>query len=501
MTIKRLIKSFVQLGFPDDVIDNLARLLSSDSRGIMRRALSGRNYNPSIAISTQELQERTHKGRLSLISGFKDNAISVGLSIIAWIASYIMLTTTGAFGAIGVAIIGFPILHLIIWRLNSIYKAADSGSDQKNPTAAKFDGVAIAKSASKILWTLMCINVFAAMYYISDRCIESQATCGGRKKMACVQHGLPQATYACIGGAVICDYSTPFARLFDDIEPGPLIEFDPSKPNAFLGRGTCSQRPDAGQAICLDEEPPYAKTDKGIFAKSLVNQVDAVCKQNSCTHSPGSDAKLAKIKANIPQREHFVGLTDDAHQCVQDKDKLLQPFETPVYHYAYALTGRETTIKNLFRAQNRILPSANRSHGIKYMSLVANSYTCKDETRRSSSVEIDPEQSSEELLKQPQLAIFTPSDVGNHLFCYQQNGQWKSLNNTWVIVGEEATCSDPDCQAADFTDGLGYHFSDALYYSLIVQSTIGYGDILPLSDRARMMTGLQALCMMFIGLT
>ena len=49
-----------------------------------------------------------------------------------------------------------------------------------------------------------------------------------------------------------------------------------------------------------------------------------------------------------------------------------------------------------------------------------------------------------------------------------------------------------------FTDNVPpFHFIDAFYLSLVTHSTVGYGDIAPKSNVARVIVGLQMLTIIF----
>eukprot|EP00298_Acanthocystis_sp_HF-20_P015942 c21326_g1_i3.p1 GENE.c21326_g1_i3~~c21326_g1_i3.p1 ORF type:complete len:127 (+),score=47.74 c21326_g1_i3:106-486(+) len=104
------------------------------------------------------------------------------------------------------------------------------------------------------------------------------------------------------------------------------------------------------------------------------------------------------------------------------------------------------------------------------------------------------------------IPVMTPSasSVSNYQLCYGKTdttgtAKWNLVPDAWVIVAPSATCSDPDCIDSDFSSGMSSSFFDSLYFSLIIQSTIGYGDIVAVSNRAKMVTTLQMLMMMAIS--
>jgi hypothetical protein len=348
------------------------------------------------------------------------------------------------------------------------------------------------KSAYKTMIILLCIHIFAVVYFFSNRCLEPTVHCPVEgTKPVCKSTGLPPSRFQCHmwsdgSGASVCDYSD---RIGD---------YD-----ALAADETCQS--DVSSIVCLHEEVPFGKFDNGMY-KELWQK-----------NAMGSDAH-SPILPNNRQGEfyrslsplYYIGLTDIAPQCIKDsgysgpRDKYMQ-FKSNASHYVYAEASMETQIQNVFTSMNAsLLPAMDQPHGIYQIALINGEYPCTDDDNRGSAKALNTSMTTAELLATPKLSVFTPDGgVGNFRMCWKgprTTGSWETVPDLWVMVGESGSCGSMDCAGADFSDGLGSHFSDALYYSLITQSTIGYGDILAMSTRARMFTAMQALSMMFIDL-
>jgi len=106
----------------------------------------------------------------------------------------------------------------------------------------------------------------------------------------------------------------------------------------------------------------------------------------------------------------------------------------------------------------------------------------------------------------------TPAhNTGQSVFtiCYIEDNtatKWKPLaipngGKVTLVVGDAATCSAPDCSSADLNAALRYDnpFMDSMYFSMVVHSTIGFGDISPISQRGMMLVALQALVVLGVA--
>jgi len=476
-------KMMSNLGLPQEIVEYMDRILSIESRGILFRATAGMNWNPLMTYSPYEIHYRAKQSdSISLVYQQKSNTVSITVMFAVWVACFICLTSTGDRNGLTVAILGLFAIHAVLHHVQTIY----TESHHVNELAEKFDAASMAKTSQKIMITMVTVMGFALLYFFTKRCTFSTVSCpSANQKPVCTRTGLPIRRYNCDNGNIWCDYSV---RSKWDEKDGPA---------------SCR----ASQvAICLSEEPVNGLSDNFYFVKNLRDGVEQFCSEMNCNMIPGMSKQLYKLTGSIVKREYYVGLTADAQTCIyagENNAIWYKPFVNDQTHYTYAVAGMQTMIGNLFAANTTTraeLPDQG-PHGIVGIALVPDGYSCSDSDKVGSVSDMNATQTKSALLNASQLEVFTPNGAsGNFRLCYQRNEVWRMVNNSYVVVGDQATCSDPDCTDADFTDGLGYHLSDAIYYSLITQSTIGYGDILAISDRARMMTAMQALIMMFIGL-
>lgn len=105
----------------------------------------------------------------------------------------------------------------------------------------------------------------------------------------------------------------------------------------------------------------------------------------------------------------------------------------------------------------------------------------------------------------------TPShNVGESVFnlCYRPStgGSWSPVKTqknglVYVIVAPAATCTSGDCSHSDFTDTFreSRSFIDSMYFSMVIHSTIGFGDISPITQRGMILVAIQALITLLIS--
>eukprot|EP00298_Acanthocystis_sp_HF-20_P017034 c21653_g1_i1.p1 GENE.c21653_g1_i1~~c21653_g1_i1.p1 ORF type:complete len:957 (+),score=322.79 c21653_g1_i1:54-2924(+) len=76
---------------------------------------------------------------------------------------------------------------------------------------------------------------------------------------------------------------------------------------------------------------------------------------------------------------------------------------------------------------------------------------------------------------------------------------WQKVTDATYVFGYEGTCGSLDCSAADYTSKIGNHPVTKVYFAVITALSIGYGDISPVSMRARMVAILHAMVMILLG--
>eukprot|EP00301_Raphidiophrys_heterophryoidea_P001257 c10612_g1_i1.p1 GENE.c10612_g1_i1~~c10612_g1_i1.p1 ORF type:complete len:925 (-),score=280.64 c10612_g1_i1:3151-5865(-) len=85
----------------------------------------------------------------------------------------------------------------------------------------------------------------------------------------------------------------------------------------------------------------------------------------------------------------------------------------------------------------------------------------------------------------------TPMTTNFYRMCQRPNtrtrtGSFAAQNRCVYVFGQPTQCSSPNCDDADFTPVATGSFSDLFYFSAISHLTVGFGDISPVSLRARM---------------
>lgn len=500
LSLNELKEALDYLDYPQEEKLEILGLLSSakvGSKGLFKKGLQGTDWNGKLQLSVANINSMMQFSNPSLSAELRNNAISSMMATILWIITFVCMCSTNDATAVLIALTGIPLLHFGVYYQNNVFKKSKETAKQLETEEAgdnAKDAYTALNSAYKIMVVLVCINMFAVFYFFSDRCLEPTVHCPVEgTKPVCRSTGLPPSRYQCAynrdsNGDSVCNYK---GGSFEDVK----------------GNSTCET--EVGSLICLHEEVPFGKYDDGFYKDFWIRQ-----SHFSDAHSPILPASRQVRFYESLSPIYYIGLTDIADQCVTDNSETGNPerflkFKNDV-HYVYAESSMETLVQNLFASMNHtLLPAMDQPHGIEKVALVNGEYSCSDDGQRGSAKAIDPMLNTTlDLISTPKLTVFTPDGgVGNFRMCYftadgdaSGKGSWKAVPNSWVIVGETGSCGAMNCDGADFSDGMGAHFSDALYYSLITQSTIGYGDILAMSTRARMMTAMQALVMMFIDL-
>jgi hypothetical protein len=246
--------------------------------------------------------------------------------------------------------------------------------------------------------------------------------------------------------------------------------------------------------ICPTEEIPYGIFDNFAFSGFM--------------NSRGPNTRAYEPSVNYTRTNGYrIGVAYGFDiENINKTYALAQNLKSDLYSYVYAPAGKSTFIKNILRKLPVTeLPDDEAALVVQKVALVPKNLACTDATIGRSYVDFQvmiPGRSNKAFRQDEVIPVFTNavSGVSNYLLCYQIANTWKALDKTWVIVAAEGGCSDPDCSGSDFNVGMGRSFTDAVYLSAVIQSTIGFGDIVPTSRRARMVMSFQAVLMLGIAL-
>lgn len=324
----------------------------------------------------------------------------------------------------------------------------------------------------KLTLILGCMFVCALAYHMLETCRDPVGMCENGAWPICVTSGFPPTHMQCsLSGEIECAWSD----------------------------GTAGDT----MAICPTEKVPFGKTDNHQFSKIMLAH-----KGDFLTHSIKSP-----VPANLMQT-YSIGVAHGAE--IQNilpeyqKFSLIKTLQDPNYAYAYAEANKFTTTQNVLQLlPNATLPNTTTPSVITSIALQLEESVINDNCDAASLAgEFQlkrnfPNITNADLRSMSYIPVIVPesSAHSNYRLCYKIETQttWKAVPNAWVIVGDLAGCSNPDCSVSDFSDGLSSEFASCFYYSMIVQTTIGYGDILPLSKRARMLTTIQSMLMLMIA--
>jgi len=71
----------------------------------------------------------------------------------------------------------------------------------------------------------------------------------------------------------------------------------------------------------------------------------------------------------------------------------------------------------------------------------------------------------------------------------------------YLIAGQPASCSGFDCSGSDFTPSFrsDHSFVDSMYFATVVHSTLGFGDITPITQRGMLIVVLQCLLVLSLS--
>jgi hypothetical protein len=108
------------------------------------------------------------------------------------------------------------------------------------------------------------------------------------------------------------------------------------------------------------------------------------------------------------------------------------------------------------------------------------------------------------------VVISPPHNIGQSVFalCYKASAtaQWAPVHTqkggqVYVIVGPEAGCRMDSCGTSDFTNTMrsSSNFVDSMYFAMVVHSTVGFGDISPLSQRGMILVAMHALVVLLVS--
>jgi len=70
---------------------------------------------------------------------------------------------------------------------------------------------------------------------------------------------------------------------------------------------------------------------------------------------------------------------------------------------------------------------------------------------------------------------------------------WRRVENSVYTFGDEAVCGDYQCDHADFTSKMTNSLVSRAYFSIITFTTVGFGDISPMSRRAQLVVCLTGI--------
>jgi hypothetical protein len=70
---------------------------------------------------------------------------------------------------------------------------------------------------------------------------------------------------------------------------------------------------------------------------------------------------------------------------------------------------------------------------------------------------------------------------------------WDAVGNAVYVFAEAASCGPQDCSLSDFTSKMTNTLGSRVYFTVITFTTVGFGDIAPLSRRAQLIVSLTAM--------
>lgn len=441
-------QGFIDIRSFGKLIQKILKLDQGTTESLIRKI-----DNTQHTTSVGELKRESASGTISFIATISNNLLPIFVAVFTALAclGLLFLTNTSLASGIGFGLFVFAIIGLeIALKLKAKYTKSSFSED-----ADSMFGEMMAKKILKLMLTFVIALTFSGIYLVLSRCKTPVVMCDNNAFPICTTSGFPPRVYAC-NGVPDCSWN--------------------------------SDTTGSDMVICPSEEISGGINDHGEFTTIL--------QQNN-------DAPMLVV----PSRDFTIGMAYQFNLTTVSESKLLQYLGQSTTSYAYAEAGKFTVIQNLLLTlPTTILPNSDVASPITAISIAPSEGECSSSADQATILATtmahspDTALTSRELRNSKVLPIFTPdaSTKSNFVLCYLNAGTWAAVPNAWVIIGEMGGCSDPDCSEADFSSGMSSSFFDSFYFSLITQSTIGYGDIIATSSRARLLASLQAVLMMFL---
>eukprot|EP00301_Raphidiophrys_heterophryoidea_P008029 c13031_g1_i1.p1 GENE.c13031_g1_i1~~c13031_g1_i1.p1 ORF type:complete len:1080 (+),score=298.93 c13031_g1_i1:83-3322(+) len=394
-----------------------------------------------------------------------------GGGIIYLIGLVSLFGTNNSYLAIISAVLFIPLLLLfrMVGKYASSQQKENSGSADSTSDEMLQD--LMNRKLFKLNLILGNIFLFSVFYQAFDKCKDPISMCSNGAWPICTTTGFPPTHLQCKAGGIACGWT------------------------ANTGGDT--------MAICPSEKIPYGLFDNQQFSIIMVNG--------------RFDYLMHSAQSPLPeklQQSYNIGVAygADLDQLLPEYQQyaLIKNLKSDSYTYAYAEANKFTHIQNLLQLLPlSTLPNNNYTSIISSIALqleesvvnnVCDPATLAGEFHIKSTY---TNMSNADLRATNWIPMISPeaSSHSNYRLCYKvgNSAVWNAVPNAWVVVGDLAGCSNADCSSSDFTDGMSSGYEDSFYYSLIIQTTIGYGDILPITVRAKMLTSIQCLMMLMIS--
>jgi len=325
------------------------------------------------------------------------------------------------------------------YRLGKVNSVASSDKSDSSLEAELMYAEIGTRKFLKLCGIFICIFLFTIIYHLYPPCLPPQVICGNGGAPICISSGLPPLS-------ALCDES---------------------------GMPNCAWSPNTQQSVevvCPSEEVKYGMSDNGEFEGTYGRHF---------VIGVANGFDIDNIPANNLQN---TGL-----------GYLVSPNNT----FAYGEPDKLTYVQNLLTTLPN-LPYDNTTNNIVAVALVPDGTACSAVNIGNSATPIiAPTFFALRAMRYVQ--VYTPSSPpSNYVMCYMNNeAVWSAVPGAWVVIAPLGGCSAPDCTSADF-NGIGSDMLDSFYFTMVVQATFGYGDVLALSPRARVMVAIQELIMVLL---